>query len=75
MESIWACILLHQGSVALQQWFHKINFLDNSSQPLPSVLHTAVHKFTPRDANTATLEAMLERGELVGTSAEGFFLS
>ena len=67
MESIWTCILLHMGGAALQQWFHEINFLDNSLQPPPSVLHTAVHKFTPRDADTATLEAMLERGELVGT--------
>ena len=31
------------------------------------------HKFTPRDADTATLKAMLERGELIGTPAESFF--
>ena len=29
-------------------------------QPPPNVLRTAVHKFTPRDAGTATLEAMVE---------------
>ena len=33
MESIWTCILLHQGSVALQQWVHKINYLDNGIGP------------------------------------------
>ena len=49
------------------------NYLDNSLQPPPSILHTAAHKFTPQDADTATLEAMLERGELIGTSAESFF--
>ena len=47
MGSIWTCILLHQGSVALQQWFHEINFQDSRLQPLPSVLRTTVHKFTP----------------------------
>ena len=47
MESIWTCILLHQGGAALQHWVHEVNYLDNSLQPPPSVLHTAVHKFTP----------------------------
>ena len=73
MGSIWTQLLLHQGGASLQQWIHKVNFLDNGLQPPPSVVHTAVHKFTPRDADTATLEAMLERGELIGTSAESFF--
>ena len=35
-------------------------------RPPPNILHEAVHKFTPRDADTATLEAMVERGELHG---------
>ena len=43
MEAIWTTVLLHQGSAALQHWVHEINYLDNSLQPLPSVLHTAVH--------------------------------
>ena len=73
MGTIWTRILLYHGGTLLQQWFHEINFLDNGLQPPPSVLHTAVHKFTPRDADTATLEAMLERGELIGTSGESFF--
>ena len=73
MGTIWTRILLYQGGASLQQCFHEINFLDNGLQPPPSVLHTAVHKFTPRDADTATLEAMLERGELIGTSGESFF--
>ena len=73
MGTIWTRILLYQGGASLQQWFHEINFLDNSLQPLLSVLRTAVHKFTPRDADTATHEAMLERGELIGTTAEDFF--
>ena len=67
MESIWTCVLLHQGGAALQHWVHEINYLDNSPQPPPSVLRTAVHKFTHQDADTATLKAMVERGELLGT--------
>ena len=47
MESIWTCVLLHQGGTALQHWVHEVNYLDNSLQPPPSILHTAVHKFTP----------------------------
>ena len=39
MGTIWTQILLHQGGASLQQWFHKINFLDSSLQPPPSVLH------------------------------------
>ena len=66
MEPIWTCILLYQGCAALQHWVHETNYLDNGLQPAPNVLHTAVHKFTPRDANTATLEAMVEQGELPG---------
>ena len=73
MGTIWTHILLYQGGASLQQWFHKINFLDNSLQPPPSILHTAAHKFTPQDADTATLEAILEKGELISTSAESFF--
>ena len=73
--TIWGQLLLHQGGASLQQWIHEVNYLDNSLQPLPSILHTAVHKFTPRDADTATLEAMLERSELIGTSAESFKIS
>ena len=75
MESVFTVILLHQGGAALQHWVHETNFLDNGLQPPPNILHEAVHKFTPRDADTATLEAMLEKGELVGTSAKGFFLN
>ena len=75
MGTIWTQILLHQGGASLQQCFHKVNYMDNSLQPLPSVMHTAVHRFTPRDADTATLKAMLERGELIGTPAESFFPS
>ena len=59
----------------LQQWIHEVNFLDNGLQPPLSVVHTAVHKFTPQDADTTTLEAMLERGELISTPAESFFLN
>ena len=69
MESIWTCILLHQGGAALQHWVHEannFNYLDNGLQLLPNVLHTAVDKFTPCDADTATLEVMVERGELLG---------
>ena len=73
MQSIWSQLLLHQGGASLQQWIHEVNYLDNGLHPPPSIVHTAVHKFTPRDADTATLEAMLERGELIGTSAESFF--
>ena len=67
MESKWNCTLPHQGGAALQQWVHKINDLDNGLQPPPSILHTAAHKFTPRDADTATLKAMVERGKLPST--------
>ena len=66
MESAWTCNLLCQGGAALQHWVHETNHLDNGLQPPPNVLHTAVHKFTPRNADTATLEAMVERGELPG---------
>ena len=66
MESVFTVILLHQGGAALQHWVHETNFLDNGLQPPPNLLHEAVHKFTPRDADTATLEAMVERGELHG---------
>ena len=65
MESIWTCILLHQGGAALQHWVHEANYLDNGLQLLPNVLHTAVDN-TPRDADTATLKVMVERGELPG---------
>ena len=60
MESVFTTILLHQGGAALQHWVHETNFLDNSLQPLPHVLHEAVHKFTPRNADTATLKVMVE---------------
>ena len=73
LVTIWAQLLLHQGSASLQQWIREVNYLDNSLQPLLSILRTAVHKFTPQDADTATLEAMLERGELIGSSAKSFF--
>ena len=66
MESVFTVILLHQGGAALQHWVHETNFLDNGLQPPPNLLHEAVHKFTPRDADTATLEVMVERGELHG---------
>ena len=55
MESVFTVILLHQGSAALQHWVHETNFLDNSLQPPPNLLHEAVHKFTPRDATTLQL--------------------
>ena len=51
---------------ALQHWVHEANYLNNDLQPPPNVLHTAVHKFNPCDADTATLEAMAGRGELPG---------
>ena len=73
MQSIWSQLLLHQGGASLQQWVHEINYQDNGLHPPPYIVHTAVHKFTPRDADTATLEAMMERGELIGTTAESFF--
>ena len=73
MGSIWGQLLLHQGGASLQQWVHEINFQDNGLHPPAFIVHTAVHKFTPRDADTATLEAMMERGELFGTTAESFF--
>ena len=60
MESVFTVILLHQGGAALQHWVHETNFLANGLQPPPNLLHEAVHKFTPRDADTATLEAMVE---------------
>ena len=66
MESVWTYILLYQGGAVLQHWVHETNYLDNSLQPLPNVLRTAVHKFTPHDAGTVTLEVMVERGELPG---------
>ena len=47
-------------------WAHETNYLGNSLQPPPNVLHAAVHKFTPRDVDTATLEVMVEQGELPG---------
>ena len=73
LATVWSQLLMYQGGASLQQWIHEVNYLDSSLQPPPSIMHTAVHKFTPRDADTATLEAMLERGELIGTSAESFF--
>ena len=73
MQSIWSQLLLHQGGASLQQWVHEVNYQDNGLHPLPYIVRTAVHKFTPRDADTATLEAMMERGELIGTTAESFF--
>ena len=60
MQPIWSQLLLHQGSTLLQQWVHEINYLDNSLHPLLYIMHTAVHKFTPQDADTATLKAMME---------------
>ena len=74
MESIWTTGLLHQGGAALQHWVHEVKYLENGLQPPPSVLHTAVRRFTSRDANTATLEAMVERGEIQG-ALQGFALS
>ena len=72
LATVWSQLLMYQGSALLQQWIHMVNYLDNSLQPPLSIMHTAVHKFTPQDADTATLEAMLEKGELIGTSAESF---
>ena len=73
LATIWSQLLMYQGGALLQQWIHKVNYLDNSLQPPPSILHTAAHKFTPQDADTVTLEAILEKGELISTSAESFF--
>ena len=66
MESVWTCTFPYQGGAALQHWVHETNYLDNGLRPRPNVLHTAAHKFTPRNADTATLEAMVERGGLHG---------
>ena len=65
--TVWTCIFLYQGGAALQHWVHKTNHLGNGLpvQPPPNVLHAAVHKFTPCDADTATLEAMVEQGKLL----------
>ena len=74
MESIWTTVLLYQGSAALQHWVHEVNYLGSGLQPPPSVLRTAVHRFNARDADTATLEAMVGRGEIQG-ALQGFTLS
>ena len=47
MQSIWSQLLLHQGGASLQQWIHEVNYLDNGLHPPPSIVRTAVHKFTP----------------------------
>ena len=61
---LWTPILQHSGGAALQQYFFEQNFLVNGLQPPAHVLHIAVHGFTARDTDSATLEAMFERGEL-----------
>lgn len=63
-EQLFNPILQHQGGAALQQWIHKENYTINGLEPPPATLHVAVHSFTVWDAETATLEAMFERGEI-----------
>ena len=60
LATVWSQLLLYQGGTSLQQWIHKVSYLDNSLQPLLSIMHTAMHKFTPQDADTVSLKVMLE---------------
>ena len=64
MESVWNSILLHQGGAALQHWVHEENYVVNGLQPPPCIMRTAVHMFAAHDADSATLEAMVECSEL-----------
>jgi hypothetical protein len=68
---LWVPILQHSGGAALQQYGFEQNYLVNRLEPPPHVLHIAVHGFTARDADTATLEAMFEQGELGGHAEFG----
>ena len=61
-------ILQHQGGAALQQWIHEENYTVNGLEPPPATLHVAVHSFTARNADTATLEAMLKCSKIQGPS-------
>ena len=68
MVSVWNSILLHQGGAALQNWVHEENCVVNGLQPPPHIMHTAVHTFTARGTDSASLEAMVECGELFGAT-------
>ena len=63
-DKLFIPILQIQGGAVLRQWCYEDNKMVNGLNPPPETMHIAVHRFTARDADSATLEAMLERGDI-----------
>ena len=59
LEPLWAELSGAQGGFELEQWTYEVLRMDHGLQPPRKFTETMSHEFSLRDADSATLEAML----------------
>ena len=73
LKKFFLPVTMANGGAELEQWVHERNRLQWGLQPPTDVINQAAHRFSYREADTATLEEMARRGELarLGISTTG----